>query len=91
MEKEQLTLDLETVKISRTARLFFSNKEKVDLPADYSQKLWDDLHADNVKVSGFLTVGNTTYSLFQLIKIEWIEEPFHYAFSPVEFEFNSST
>ncbi|MDM5338500.1 hypothetical protein QUF84_14905 [Fictibacillus enclensis] len=89
MGKEQLTLDLgPVVAVSRTARLHFANKEKVDLQADYSQKLWEDLQEENVKVNGFLTIGDTTYSMFQLIKIEWMEKPFNYSFSTVEFEFD---
>ncbi|EIT83982.1 hypothetical protein A374_18144 [Fictibacillus macauensis ZFHKF-1] len=86
MEKEQLIPNLEPVSVSRTARLHFSNKEKVDLPVDYSQRLWMDLQEDNVKINGFLTVGKTTYSLFQLTKIEWMEEPYNYGFMPMEFE-----
>lgn len=76
----------EEEKLSRTARLHFSNKEKVELPVDYSQKLWEDLNEGKIQINGFLTVGNTTYSLFQVIKIEWEVEPFNYSFNFVEFD-----
>lgn len=76
----------ENKKTSRTARLHFSNKEKVDLPADYSQKLWEDLNEGSIQINGFLTIGNTTYSLFQVIKIEWDVEQFNYSFNFVEFD-----
>jgi hypothetical protein len=81
-----LTKQEDHKEVSRTARLHFSNKDKVDLPPDYSQKLWDDLNEGKVKVNGFLTIGKTSYSLFQVIKIEWLEEPFYYAFNYVEIE-----
>lgn len=86
--KNRLVIQQEDKKMSRTARLHFSNKEKVDLPADYSQKLWKDLNEGNIQINGFLTIGNTTYSLFQVIKIEWDVEPFNYSFNFVGFEEN---
>ncbi|MCM3730090.1 hypothetical protein M3196_00200 [Fictibacillus nanhaiensis] len=75
------TSDQNEEKLSRVARLHFSNKEKVELPTDYSQKLWEDLTEGKINVNGFLTVGKTTYSLFQVTKIEWYEEPFEYSFN----------
>ncbi|ANC77158.1 hypothetical protein [Fictibacillus phosphorivorans] len=75
------TDDLKDNKVSRVARMHFSNKEKVELSSDYSQKLWEDLNDGKIHVNGFLTIGKTTYSLFQVTKIEWEEEPFEYSYN----------
>jgi hypothetical protein len=79
--KEINTFDQNEVKLSRVARLHFSNKEKVELPADYSQKLWEDLSEGKILVNGFVTVEKITYSLFQVTKIEWDVERFEYSYN----------